>query len=75
MAGWTNFRAAFNPASLAVSRKVGYRAAGEERLSRAGELGINVHLVLRPEELVRPAFDVRVSGAEEFVAFVQPRAT
>jgi RimJ/RimL family protein N-acetyltransferase len=64
-----------NPASLGVSRKVGYRVNGEERLARAGVLATNVQLVLRPEELVRPPYDVEVVGAERFLGLVQPRAT
>jgi RimJ/RimL family protein N-acetyltransferase len=64
-----------NPASLAVSRKVGYRPNGEQRLARDGSLAVNAQLVLRPEDLVRPPYDVTVEGAEEFVALVQGRAT
>ena len=51
-----------NPASLAVSRKVGYRVAGVERLSRAGELALNQHLVLDPADLVRPELPLEVDG-------------
>ena len=51
-----------NPASLAVSRKVGYRTAGVERLSRAGELALNQHLVLAPDDLVRPELPLEVEG-------------
>ena len=64
-----------NPMSLAVSRKVGYRTNGERRFKREGEAATMVQLVLRPEDLVRPHEDVAVEGAEEFVAFVQGRAT
>ena len=64
-----------NPASLAVSRKVGYRANGEKRLARKGALATNVQLVLRPQDLVRPPYDVEVEGADAFVDFVQARAT
>ena len=64
-----------NPESLGVSRKVGYRANGEVRYARQGELATNVRLVLRPEDLVRPPYDVQVDGAEQFLALVQPRAT
>jgi RimJ/RimL family protein N-acetyltransferase len=43
-----------NPASLAVSRKVGYRENGETRMvRRAGELAVNRRLVLTPETFVR----------------------
>lgn len=56
-----------NPASLAVSRKVGYRDNGVKRLKRgAGELGFNRQLVLGPEDLVRGEHDLVVEGAEAF---------
>jgi RimJ/RimL family protein N-acetyltransferase len=64
-----------NPASQAVSRKVGYRANGEDRFARKGELATMRRLVLRPEDLVRPPYDVEVEGAEPFVELVQARAT
>ena len=66
-----------NPASLGVSRKVGYRVNGEQRLARKGELATNVQLVLRPQDLVRPPYDVDVVGADTFLDFVsaQARAT
>ena len=63
-----------NPASLAVSRKVGYRVNGEKRVSRAGELATQVQLVLSPDDLVRPPHDVRVVGAEAFRELVRPPA-
>jgi hypothetical protein len=34
-----------------------------------------LRLVLRPEDLVRPPYDVEVAGADAFVDLVQPRAT
>ena len=58
-----------------VSRKVGYRENGAHRFARQGALATMVQLVLRPEDLVRPPYDVEVQGAEAFVDFVQPRAT
>ena len=67
-----------NPASLAVSRKVGYRRNGEQRLARKGVLASNVKLVLTPDDLVRPPYDVEVVGAETFrelVGLDQGRAT
>jgi RimJ/RimL family protein N-acetyltransferase len=67
-----------NPASLAVSRKVGYRTNGEQRLARKGVAAINIQLLLTPEDLVRPAYDVEVTGAEgfrELVGVDQGRAT
>jgi RimJ/RimL family protein N-acetyltransferase len=43
-----------NPSSLAVSRKVGYRENGRQRLQRRpGELAVNQQLVLTPDDLVR----------------------
>jgi len=50
-----------NPASLAVSRKVGYRPNGETRVARKGELAINRGLVLSPADLV-PGPPVRAPG-------------
>jgi RimJ/RimL family protein N-acetyltransferase len=67
-----------NPASLGVSRKVGYRRNGEVRLARKGEVATNVHLVLTPDELVRPPYDVQVDGVaafRELVGLDQARAT
>ena len=64
-----------NPESLGVSRKVGYRTNGEVRYARAGELAVNVRLVLTPEALVRPPYDVVVEGADAFLDLVQARAT
>lgn len=54
-----------NPASLAVSRKVGYRATGVRRLKRReGELALNQGLVLTPETFIRGDVPVEVAGAE-----------
>ncbi len=64
-----------NPASRGVSRKVGYRANGERRFARGKDLATMLQLALRPEDLVRPPYDVEVEGAEAFVDFVQARAT
>ena len=56
-----------NPASLAVSRKVGYRDNGVRRLKRReGELATNLGLVLRPEDLVRGEHPLEVDGAAAF---------
>lgn len=53
-----------NPASLAVSRKVGYRDNGRRRLERRpGELAINQSLVLTPEDFRRGPEPVEVEGA------------
>ena len=60
-----------NPASLAVSRKVGYRPGDVRRLKRReGELALNPQLVLTPESFVRPPDPVEVSGADALRAFV-----
>jgi RimJ/RimL family protein N-acetyltransferase len=67
-----------NPASLAVSRKVGYRPNGSRRLDRQGQVATNVQLVLSREDLNRPPYDVQVVGAEAFLDLVgagQARAT
>jgi hypothetical protein len=60
-----------NPASLAVSRKVGYRDNGRQRLQRRpGELAINQGLVLTPGDLVRGEHPLEVEGLEGFRHFV-----
>ncbi len=60
-----------NPASLAVSRKVGYRPNGRDRRQRRdGELAINQRLVLTPDTLVRGP-EVRVVGASGLRRFLQ----
>ena len=52
-----------NPASLAVSRKVGYFENGTVRLQRrSGELAWNRKLVLTPDRFVRPEQPVEVQG-------------
>ncbi len=56
-----------NPASLAVSRKVGYVANGDTRLQRRpGEMAVNRRLLLTPDALVRPEFPVEGEGVESF---------
>lgn len=55
-----------NPASLAVSRKVGYRENGVRRVKRRDELALNQMLVLRPEDLVRGPHPLRVEGLDAF---------
>ena len=56
-----------NAASLAVSRKVGYRLGGQKRLRRReGELAVNQQLVLRPEDLVRGDQSIAVEGLPAF---------
>ena len=59
-----------NPASLAVSRKVGYRPNGRVRLKRRdGEVAINQRLVLTPETFVRGE-PIRVHGAAALREFL-----
>ncbi|SER27181.1 GNAT family N-acetyltransferase [Microlunatus flavus] len=58
-----------NPASLAVSRKVGYREGDVLRTVREGRLALTRHLVLRPEDLVRGE-PVEVTGAEPLQRFL-----
>lgn len=53
-----------NAASLAVSRKVGYRANGVNRTARLGELAHLQMLVLTPETFVRAPYPVEVEGVE-----------
>ncbi|MGH3506220.1 MAG: GNAT family N-acetyltransferase [Nocardioidaceae bacterium] len=53
-----------NPASLAVSRKVGYVANGQGRLKRREEMALHQYLVLTPEALVRPEQPVHVEGVD-----------
>lgn len=56
-----------NPASLAVSRKVGYRDNGVSRLKRrVGELAQLQGLVLHPDDLVRGEHLQVVEGLESF---------
>ncbi len=59
-----------NPASLGVSRKVGYVEDGTFVVDREG-VGVTEHrLLLRPEVFVRPAEPVVVHGAEPLLAFL-----
>lgn len=56
-----------NPASLAVSRKVGYQPNGVIRLMRRdGELAFSQRLVLRPEDFQRGEHLLEVSGLDAF---------
>ncbi len=60
-----------NPASLAVSRKVGYVTDGRQRVKRRdSELAISQRLVLRPEDLVRNPYDLEVTGVGPLRAFL-----
>ena len=63
-----------NPASLAVSRKVGYRENGVRRLKRReGELATNLGLVLTPGDLVRGEHPLEVEGAGRVPALDRAR--
>ena len=56
-----------NPASLAVSRKVGYVENGRRRLQRRdGELAVEQQLVLTRERLVRGPHELEVDGVAAF---------
>jgi RimJ/RimL family protein N-acetyltransferase len=55
-----------NPASLGVSRKVGYRENGTERRNRMGEPATLVRLLLEPARLVRYEHPLTVEGLPEF---------
>ena len=59
-----------NPASLAVSRKVGYQPNGVRRMTRRPkEWALNQGFRLTPETFVRGP-DLRVSGVEAFRRFI-----
>ncbi|MFM6852119.1 MAG: GNAT family N-acetyltransferase [Terrabacter sp.] len=65
-----------NPASLGVSRKVGYQPTGIRRLQRReGELALNQGLVLTPETFVRGDVTIDVTGADAVRAFIGLDAT
>ncbi|MCE6996909.1 GNAT family N-acetyltransferase [Saccharothrix sp. S26] len=51
-----------NPASHAVSRKLGYRPDGTFRQVRRGEPAEQIRLLVTPETLRRPAWNLKVSG-------------
>ncbi|MBP2321626.1 RimJ/RimL family protein N-acetyltransferase [Kibdelosporangium banguiense] len=53
-----------NKASHAVSRKLGYRPDGTERMAVKGKLATNVRLRLTPETFVRPQWPVEVDGLD-----------
>jgi RimJ/RimL family protein N-acetyltransferase len=56
-----------NPASIGVSRKVGYRDNGVRRLRRRdGELAHNLGLVLTPDRFVRYEHPLEVEGLAAF---------
>jgi RimJ/RimL family protein N-acetyltransferase len=53
-----------NAASHGVSRKLGYRPDGTERMAVKGKLATNVRLLLTPETFVRPQWPVAVAGLD-----------
>lgn len=55
-----------NPASLAVSRKVGYAGNGDDHFNRLGEHVIMHRIILEPANLVRYPCDVTAEGVAEF---------
>jgi RimJ/RimL family protein N-acetyltransferase len=60
-----------NPASLAVSARVGYRPDGLQRLRRRpGELAVRQRLVLTPDTFVRGA-PVEVTGLAPLLTFLE----
>ena len=60
-----------NPASLGVSRKVGYRPTVVQRIKRReGELALNQGLVLTPDAFVRGGTPIEVTGADAVRAFI-----
>ncbi|MEU5690939.1 GNAT family N-acetyltransferase [Actinosynnema sp. NPDC020468] len=52
-----------NPASIAVSRKLGYRENGTYTLVRRGQSATNTRFALTNETFVRPDWVLRVEGA------------
>ncbi|NUT94927.1 MAG: GNAT family N-acetyltransferase [Saccharothrix sp.] len=54
-----------NPASLAVSRKLGYRPDGGLVQVRRGERAEQTRLVLDRDDLVRPDWDLAVTGVTQ----------
>lgn len=59
-----------NPASLAVSRRVGYRPNGVRRLERRpGEVAVVQELLLAPQDLVHGP-DLEVAGGDAFRAAI-----
>lgn len=56
-----------NPASRAVSRKVGYVERGVRKVERRpGEIADNVSLVLTPDRFVRGDLPIEIAGAAAF---------
>ena len=60
-----------NPASLAVSTKVGYRPNGRFRMTRReGEVAIDQRLVLTPDTFIRGE-PIEVTGVEPLRSFLE----
>jgi RimJ/RimL family protein N-acetyltransferase len=55
-----------NPASLGVSRKLGYTELARQRMSRLGEPATSVELMLTSDRLVRYEHPLTVTGLEAF---------
>jgi RimJ/RimL family protein N-acetyltransferase len=55
-----------NPASLAVSRKVGYTGNGDDHFNRLGKRAVMRRVILEPANLVRYSRDLTVEGLPEF---------
>lgn len=55
-----------NPASLGVSRKVGYTENGTALHNRMGKPATLIRLLLRPRDLVRYGYPLSVEGLPEF---------
>ena len=55
-----------NPASLAVSRKVGYTGNGDDHVNRLGQRVVMHRIILEPANLVRYEHDLKVEGLPEF---------
>jgi RimJ/RimL family protein N-acetyltransferase len=53
-----------NAASLAVSRKLGYRADGTHAVASRGQRAVETRLLLTPEAFVRPPWTLRVDGLD-----------
>jgi RimJ/RimL family protein N-acetyltransferase len=53
-----------NEASHGVSRKLGYRPDGTQRIAVNGKLAVNVRLLLTPEWFERPEWKVGVTGLD-----------
>jgi RimJ/RimL family protein N-acetyltransferase len=59
-----------NPASLGVSRKIGYQPNGTKRLARRGEVAVNQNLVLTPETFNRGEEQIKITGADALRRFI-----